>query len=219
MTSRLEPKLLTSISTTTPSILTTKLPELKLESPLNLGGDLFSKPQETPDLNCKLLSTTRISTEKKSQMHSKAVVLKRPIRYIDEYDGQIANNFEPYERKKLKFEIPQPLVKPFGEPFVTDFGSLDKLTLPELWVETKSHDTDPDWRIVLINKVNMCLIQRIDFSHISGGRDQAKIMEFRKVAEKLLDDKKTAEFVIQIALYARRGLNIRTAANYLIGIS
>ena len=63
----------------------------------------------------------------------------------------------------------------------------------------------------------MCLIERIDFSHISGGRDHAKISEFRKVAEKLLDDKKNAEFVIQLALYARRELNIRTAANFVIG--
>ena len=76
-----------------------------------------------------------------------------------------------------------------------------------------------DDRIELLNRVNSCLIERINFGHINGGYDLAKIESFKTVIERLADSAENAEFVLQVALYARRALNIRTAANYILAVA
>lgn len=79
-----------------------------------------------------------------------------------------------------------------------------------------SENRREDDRIALLNKVNMGLIERINFGQIRDGRDKEKIQSFKDVIDRLCATEKTSEFVLQVALYARRGLNIRTAANFMV---
>ena len=104
-TLNLSPKPFTPTSTA--SNLWQETTGMNLASPVNLLSENVTSNLENQNLNCKLLTTTTITTAKKAPMHSKAVVLKRPIRYIDDFDGAISNLFEPYEKKRVKFEIPQ----------------------------------------------------------------------------------------------------------------
>lgn len=69
-------------------------------------------------------------------------------------------------------------------------------------------------KITLLHEVNLCLVNRVDFKKI----EHLTVKSFRSLIEAVIDSEKP-EFVLQVALYARRFLNIRSASNFIAAVA
>ena len=65
----------------------------------------------------------------------------------------------------------------------------------------------------LLNLVNRCLVQRTSFANLK----HPKVKLLQKAANEVGDS--SGEMLLQIALYARRILNIRSASNFLVAVA
>ena len=132
--------------------------------------------------------------------------------------GQVVAPFEELKQKKLKFSIGQAQENGnVGHVFSAShcgFTWEPEENVPVSHQPAEKRQADD--RIALLNKVNMGLIERTNFAHIRDGKDKEKIQSFKQVIDRLCASETTSEFVLQVALYARRGLNIRTAANFIV---
>ena len=162
----------------------------------------------------------------------KAVNRKRPLKYIENSDCTIVSPYQDLHQKRLKFSIVGSTVATgypniFAESFAAFNWTEKPLPVSEDDESTPPHDISVDElidetsddRIEILNRVNSCLIERINFGHINGGKDQSKIRSYKAVIERLATSLDNAEFLLQVALYARRGLNIRTASNFIIAVA
>ena len=69
-------------------------------------------------------------------------------------------------------------------------------------------------KIALLHEVNLCLVNRIDFKKL----DNPNVKSFQNLIESVIAGKRP-EFALQVALYARRFLNIRTASNFIVAVA
>ncbi|CBY40214.1 unnamed protein product, partial [Oikopleura dioica] len=69
-------------------------------------------------------------------------------------------------------------------------------------------------KIDLLHEVNLCLVNRIDFKKL----DNPNVKSFQNLIETVIAGKRP-EFALQVALYARRFLNIRTASNFIVAVA
>ena len=177
---------------------------------------------KSPNLKCALLETTKISTNvTPPKVHGKFTenARKRPLDYVENSEYKIVAPFQDLPEKKLKFSIePVKILNKMPKIFL-GHNCLPGKNSEDWEDDDDEHPVQSDDRIELLNRVNSCLIDRINFTHINGGKDLRKIENFKNLIERLANSTETAEFVLQVALYARRALNIRTAANYILAVA
>ena len=137
----------------------------------------------------KLLSTSKLA--------SSADLNRKKRKHKDEIvKSKVYNEIEP-EPKLQKLEID------------SEYIPVQKVENEKLYEEEDLPD-----ELLLLNMINQCLIERTNFNNLENNEKVAKIMEYgSSIASK------NPELLLQIVLYARRGLNIRSAANFLLAIA